>query len=130
MEFLSKLKVEHADYFDLPNLHCEGIPTGTRACSWIYFNEDYALSIQASGMHYCIPRGMVALDQYSAFELATIYKGKLIDPQIVLEGFERAGELDYGDTVLPFVAKDLVNDIYLFMKEKYGDGEVWWVTRT
>lgn len=118
MEFLKELNVSFEEVFEgLANLYHEDLPNGIRICSWIPINKNYHLSVQASALHYSTPRAFVPLEDYSAFEVALIHKGELSSFKKVLKKFPRKDELNMDESVLGYVPKDLVNDIYLYLKK-------------
>ena len=91
-----------------------------RFCEWININDEYCLSIQCGEGKYSIPRGNVDLGEYTHFEIAFIYEGLLTDENSeLLEGFNRKEELqEYQEgTVYPYVPKDLIEDLYKYLKE-------------
>ena len=90
-----------------------------RFCEWIEINDEYYLSIQCGEGKYSIPRINVNLEEYTHFEIAFIYEGSLSDSHNkLLEGFKRKEELQkYQEgTVYPFVPKDLIEDLYKYLK--------------
>lgn len=119
MEFLKELNVSFEEVFEDFSNHFHGeLPNGMRICSWIPVRNNYSLSIQASALHYCTPRAFVSLESYAAYELALIYNNELRCFSEVLMDFPRKDELvDIDDSVLRYVPKDLVNDIYLYLKK-------------
>jgi len=88
----------------------------------------YKLSIQASDGHYCTPRATVPVDCYTEMELA-IFRGKKstfisANRSSVLRKFPRYNELigrvdcpNSGATVYGYVPVDLLNDLYLYLKQ-------------
>lgn len=90
-----------------------------RFCEWITINDEYSLSIQCGEGKYSVPRHNVELDKYTHFEIAFIYRGSLSDGHNeLIEGFNRKEELkEYQeDTVYPYVPKDLIEDLYMYLK--------------
>lgn len=90
-----------------------------RFCEWINIDDEYHLSIQCGEGKYSIPRNNVDLDKYTHFEIAFIYDGTLSDSHDeLLEGFDRKVELQIykEDTVYPYVPKDLIEDLYKYLK--------------
>ena len=107
MSFLNELKiVKDLDRF--------------RFCEWININNEYCLSIQCGEGKYSMPSGNVDLGEYTHFEIAFIYEGSLTyENNELLEGFNRKEELqEYQEgTVYPYVPKDLIEDLYKYLKE-------------
>ena len=93
---------------------------GTRHCEWIGINDKLCLSIQASAMHYCIPRELVPLDEYTHFELAIIYNAELSNRKSIFKEFNRYEELIecWESGVFACVEKELLEDLYKYCKEK------------
>ncbi|MBQ3423485.1 MAG: hypothetical protein IJH34_17915 [Romboutsia sp.] len=114
MNFLKLLEVEMEYATNQESLFDSRYPGGNRICKWININKEYSLSIQASEMHYCIPRAYIPLKEYTHFELAIIFKGKLAFDITVLEKFDRYDELKIyqEDNIFAQVPKDLIEDLY------------------
>tara|TARA_R110000796_G_scaffold126793_10_gene241841 strand:+ start:322 stop:675 length:354 start_codon:yes stop_codon:yes gene_type:complete len=89
----------------------------------------YRLSIQASKLHYCSPRENLDLNLYTSMELG-LWKTKDNTESIILGedknllAFPRFDELkkyiettlDTGFAVFGYVPVDLLNDLYLYLK--------------
>ena len=91
-----------------------------RFCDWISINDEYCLSIQCGKGKYSIPRENVDLKEYTHFELAFIYEGQLSTRHDeLIEGFSRKEELkEYQeDTIYTYVPKDLIEDLYKYLKQ-------------
>lgn len=88
--------------------------------------NDFHLSVQASAMHYSIPRQTLALKRYERFELAFILNDQSLSARVVfgdcelakeLEGYEALGETT---VVYPYVPKELVERVYQKCQEMFG----------
>ena len=93
-----------------------------RLFKWINIDDQYNLSIQASGYSYSTPRKNIDLEEYSNFEVAIIKNGKFLTDKSILNDFDKYDELmEYKmDTqVFGYVPKKLVNDLYWYMIEKF-----------
>ena len=86
---------------------------------------NYKMSVQGSGGHYCSPREVVRIEYYDRMELALFSRtGWLqIKRSKVLKGFpryneliERADDLRSCAPVFGYVPMDLLNDLYLYLK--------------
>jgi len=107
MEILNELKRKNSEYL-------LGVIVGK-----------YVLSIQASDLHYSIPRKKLDnLNDYSKFELAIINeKGFLnIGKSSVFRKFPKYAELKMyrsgKDYIFAFVPIELINELYLYLKNK------------
>ena len=95
-----------------------------RVCEQLQVNNGW-LSIQCSAGHYCLPRiTKDDIHNYDCYEIAILDDSyslvsdeKLIN--ILLAGFDRIVELMncFSSPVFSYVPKDVVNDLYVFMKE-------------
>lgn len=92
---------------------------GMRIYNKIPTESGYNLSIQCSESHYCIPRKLLGLNSYNAFEVAIFWQGNFTYPS-ELNDFPRKIELDecYEGTVFGYVPKDLVEDLYNYLNDK------------
>ena len=127
MNFLNELHIRNEEAIELPDWLVgdkeEALCNGIRHCEWIYINENVALSIQASPFHYCTPKKLVPLEEYTEFELAIIIdgciNGEIEDLDKLFSSFSRYKELidclEY--QVFAYVDKELINDFYIFCKE-------------
>ena len=120
--FLDKLEVEYIldfDFMDEEDVN----KNGHRICKWLQISNDLYLSVQASAMHYCIPREYVDLNQYTHFELGVIIEDSLAYNYSILKDFPRYKELesyyDYG--IFAYVPKDLINDLYCWAIEHFKE---------
>lgn len=87
----------------------------------------YVLSIQASDYHYCMPKKSLPVDKYTCFEIAIFNKkGSFvsINRSKVFKEFNRYSELlerisgvNSSAAVYAYVEVDLLNDLYLFLKD-------------
>ncbi len=83
----------------------------------------YTLSIQGSGGHYCTPREIVALEEYSSMEIAIFNKKGWFHTSRsrTIRQFPRYAELrERADgsskiTVFGYVPVDLIEDLYLYL---------------
>jgi hypothetical protein len=88
----------------------------------------YYMSVQGSTGHYCSPRTTVSPDVYSRMELAIINKHESmvsINRSVLLRKFKRydelvsrADSLNSNATVYGYVSVDLLNDLYLYLKNQ------------
>ena len=93
-----------------------------RFCEWIPINNEYCLSIQCGEGKYSIPRKNIDLTEYTHFEIAFIYEGSLSNRHDeLLKGFNRKEELQEckEGSIYPFVPKDLIEDLYKYLKSKF-----------
>ena len=91
-----------------------------RFCDWIIINDEYCLSIQCGKGKYSIPNENVNLKEYTHFEIAFIYEGQLsAGHDELIKGFNRKEELqEYQEgTTYPYVPKDLIEDLYKYLKQ-------------
>ena len=91
-----------------------------RFCDWIIINDEYCLSIQCGKGKYSIPRENVDLKEYTHFEIAFIYEGQLsTGHDELIKGYNRKEELqEYQEgTKYPYVPKDLIEDLYKYLKQ-------------
>lgn len=89
---------------------------------------NYTLSIQGSDGHYCSPRILSPAANYAAMEIAIFGKqGQWlkITKSSVLRLFprydelvKRADGLNSSTTVFGYVSVDLINDLYLYLKNQ------------
>lgn len=116
MKFIDNLKVSFEDPREDQSLFDNRYPAGNRVCEWLEINDEYSLSVQASEMHYCIPRAYVPLEDYTHFEMALIYEGQLSYNTDIINGFNRYDELmEYHDgSVFYEVPKDLIEELYIW----------------
>jgi len=87
----------------------------------------YFLSIQGSSFNYCTPRQALPVNMYLTMEIAILNRnGSMvsINRSKVIRKFKkydelimRADGLNSGAAVYTFVPIDLINDLYLFLKE-------------
>ena len=106
MSFINELKIVEEFY-------------GYRFCEWIDINDEYCLSIQCGKGKYSIPRENVSLNEYTHFEIAFIYEGKIsTGHNKLLEGFNRKEELQEccEGSIYAYVPKDLIEDLYNYFK--------------
>lgn len=124
MSFLEKLRIvnEEPSRTNRMSIFDNSIPGGMRHCEWLVINDDYALSIQASEFHHCIPRGLVPLDKYTHFEMALIFKGHLTTDVSSIRKFNRFDELMeyHDDCIFSEVPKDLIEDLYIWWLKLYS----------
>ena len=73
------------------------------------------------GTHYCNPRKIMSLEEYQSFEIAIINHYGFVTDMSMLENFNRLEELMecYMGQVFGYVPKDLVNDLYVYMKTNF-----------
>lgn len=93
---------------------------GMRLIEWLNIDFENALSIQASSMHYCFPKALVDLKDYKEFELAFMYRGEISSGKKLIENFPRKEELENcnnGTSIYAYVPKDLIEDLYKFLKK-------------
>ena len=85
-----------------------------RICSHLRINNEYAMSVQASELHYCRPRALLPIQEYTHFEMAIVYNGQLTSNTNVISEFPRLDELLYcfDGGVFHEVPKDLIEDLY------------------
>lgn len=116
MKFIDDLKISFEDAREEQSLFDNRYPAGNRICEHLKINDEYSLSVQASEMHYSIPRALVPLKEYTHFEMALIYKGQLSYNADVIKGFAKYDELMgyYDGSVFYEVPKDLVEDLYIW----------------
>ena len=123
MSFLNELYVidERPSINKRYSIFDNNIPGGIRHCEWIWVDESYALSIQASEFHHCIPRGLVPLKDYTHFEMALIYEGSLTSNTSIIKDFNRYDELMecFDDCIFNEVPKDLIEDLYRYLKKEF-----------
>ena len=92
---------------------------GYRFCEWININDEYCLSIQCGKGKYSIPRENVDLNEYTHFEIAFVYEGRLsTGHDKLLNGFNRKKELQEHceGSIYTYVPKDLIEDLYNYFK--------------
>ena len=78
---------------------------------WLYFQNGYAISIQASLAHACLPkRTFKTLTNYTAFEVAVMKDGEPINVS-KLKGMKWVAKKYSADTILEYVEKEDVNKI-------------------
>lgn len=121
MSFLYDLEVEREELIDFEEISSiKQYNIGFRICKWLKINDELSLSIQASNMHYCIPKGFIDLDKYTHFELALIVNDTLSYNTSILKGFDKYNKLmeyyDYG--IFAYVDKELLEELYIYCKEK------------
>ena len=126
MEFIKELKIisEGQGTFQSEYLN---FPIENRQCEWLKINDELSLSIQASGLHYCLPKKLVPLEEYTNFEMAIIINGNLVSDistiKKLFKNYSRYDELveywNYG--VFGYVRKELLNDFYIYCKENLKD---------
>lgn len=121
MDITKLIKEEYVNEMsDLPNLYCPDLPNGIRVCEWVNINQEWNLSVQASALHYCTPRALVPLENYTCFEVAVIKGGVMCPWEIALEEMNVSlDHFNFGD-ILGYVPKHVVEKIYKFMMEKYN----------
>ena len=119
MRFLDDLVVAMEYSLEIKSLFDSRCPMGHRICKHLRINNEYSLSVQASELHYCTPRALVPLDQYTHFEMAIIFKGQITYDISILKEFDRYIELveHFDGNVLHNVPKDLVEDLYVWWLE-------------
>lgn len=115
MEFIKELQKQKdanttSDYRTLKSINC----------------GKYRLSIQGSKGHYCSPRQSVSIEKYVAMEIAIFNKRHSFvsaNRSSVIRKFpryneliERADCLNSRATVYGYVNVDLINDLFLFLK--------------
>ena len=124
MSFLDNLKITYEGNYGEESLFCSGLPGGTRLIERININYEYELSIQASEMHYCIPRAFVPLNEYTHFELALICRDRLTRNVDLLEDFNKKHKLleHQEGTIYTYVPKELVQELYDYLKNNYTLG--------
>ena len=117
--FLEKLIIEKE--IDLGLEGCE-----IRQCRWLNVGVDIFLSVQASGMHYCIPREFIDLSEYTHFELALIKDYELCYDIDMLSEFPRYEQLKshFDGGVFVYVPRDLISDLYLWCLTYFKREEV------
>ena len=118
--FLDKLEV--IDEMDL-GLPMDDNKYGVRHCEWLEVGREIYLSVQASYMHYCRPRELTDLKNYSHFELALIQGDGLSYDIHILNDFPRFDELEsyWEGGVFAYVPKDLINDLYYWALEYFKE---------
>ena len=120
--FLDKLKVIDEVELEL-DLLIEDKEYGVRHCEWLEVGGGIYLSVQASHLHYCIPRRLTKLENYTHFELALINEGELTYDTSIINDFPRFDELEryweYG--IFAYVPKDLVNNLYYWCLENFKE---------
>ena len=119
MSFLDVLEIEKEEIYDFEDLLISEITMGMRCCKWIRINDELALSIQASNIHYCIPRKLIELDKYTHFEMAIIINNTISYDTSVLKGFSKYNELMeyYQGGIFAYVDKELLEELYTYCKE-------------
>lgn len=119
MSFLEVLKVQKEEKYDFEGLFVSDTTMGIRCCEWIRINDELALSIQASNMHYCTPRDFLPLDKYTHFEMAIILNDKLNYNPAPLKGFDKFDKLMeyYEGGIFAYVDKELLEELYIYCKE-------------
>ena len=124
MNFIDELQIidEMPAMNNRKSLFNNNIPGGIRHCEWLMINEEYYLSIQASEYHYCIPRGLIPLEDYTHFEMALIFEGTITTDMSIIKGFDRYDELMdcFDDCIFSEVPKDLIEDLYRWLTVKYN----------
>lgn len=118
--FLDKLEI--VEEVDL-GLGEEDRKFGSRHCKWLEVCQGISLSVQASYMHYCIPRELTDLRNYTHFELALIEEDSLSYDITLLQHFPRFKELAmyWEDGVFAYVPKGLVNDLYYWSLDYFKE---------
>ena len=92
---------------------------GLRIYNHIKLNDEYKISIQCSAHHHCSPRRLTGIPHYDMYEVAFIHnEGGFCYPEKLID-FPRKQELDLycEGTVFDYVPKDLVEDVYNYLKE-------------
>ena len=120
--FLDKLKVIEEVELEL-DLPIENNEYGARHLKWLEIGSGLYLSVQASCLHYCRPRKLIKLEDYTHFELALVKEDELISDISIINDFPRFSELemywDYG--IFAYVPKDLINDLYYWCLENFKE---------
>lgn len=83
-------------------------------------NNDLWLSIQASYAHYSRPRETFNnLENYTHWEMALFTKEEFISVSQVAPDFDSLAELElyFEGSVYPYVPKDLIEELYLYLKK-------------
>ena len=121
MRFLDDFVVAMEYSLEIKSLFDSRHPMGQRICKHLRINNEYSLSVQASELHYCTPRALVPLDQYTHFEMAIIFKDSLISDMSIIKDFARYNELmEYNQgTVFGEVPRDLIEDLYKHLKRRF-----------
>lgn len=96
---------------------------GVRQCKWLYVGSGIYLSIQASPIHYCIPRELVPLNEYTHFEMGIIKKYKLNYDISIFSEFPRYGELKshFDGGVFAYVPRELLSDLYIWCLDNFKE---------
>ena len=84
----------------------------------IKFNDDIELSVQASDVHYCLPRKTLPYYKYTRMEIALIHNNHFVDINEVVD----TNEFDTYKctTIYECVPVRLIEKLYQMLKNKYG----------
>ena len=79
MSFINELYIidEMPSMNNRKSIFDNSLPGGIRHCEWLPITDLYSLSIQASEYHYCIPRALIPLEDYTHFEMALIFEDSI-----------------------------------------------------
>ena len=117
--FLDKLKENERFMLDLMG-ECD---RKTRLLEWLEVGENIHLSIQASPMHYCSPREMIDLDNYTHFELALIIDNEVSYDSEKIKDFPQYNNLmqynEYG--IFSYVPKKLISELYCWSLDYFRE---------
>jgi len=117
--FLDKLKENERFMIDLMGEY----DRGTRLLEWLEVGENIHLSIQASPMHYCSPREMTDLDNYTHFELALIIDNEISYDTDIIEDFSQYEKLmqHYDGGIFSYVPRKLISKLYCWSLDYFKE---------
>ena len=119
--FLDKLKENERFMLDMMG---EDYSRGARLLEWLEVGENIHLSIQASPIHYCSPREMIDLDDYTHFELALIVDNEVCYNSEKIKDFPQYNELtEYHDgMIFSYVPRELISNLYCWSLDYFKEG--------
>lgn len=117
--FLDKLKEYERFMLDMMG-ECN---TGSRMLEWLEVGENIHLSIQASPIHYCFPRKMTDLDNYTHFELALIIDNEVSYDTGIIKDFSTYNKLMeyYDGGIFSYVPKELISELYCWCLDYFKE---------
>lgn len=92
---------------------------GIRIINHLLFKNGFKLSVQCSQHHYCTPRALVDIEEYTEFEVAVFKDGNFYYPEELLRSFPKKRELDecHDGTIFSYVPKQIVEDLYNYLNQ-------------
>ncbi|PGT90129.1 hypothetical protein [Bacillus thuringiensis] len=123
MQFIDHLTETEESLIVRETLKDLGRPPSVRMYEAILFEDGIHLSIQASACGHCRPQETVDLEKYTAMEVALVRCGEYVEVKDVLPNFKRLTDTEnvyFGGIFYSFMPVDLIEDVFLALKEEYG----------